>query len=139
MDRESFGQWKVLDTLGEGGQGRVFRVQAPTRVAEIARAQQVLGNLIAFARSPNNSGFQGHDLVGPLAEAIAILARGDEPTDLGAAKVFFIPDSGDEAERAIGRLEREVAVLREVRDPGILKLLDANVEERWMVTEYHPG
>jgi serine/threonine protein kinase len=37
------------------------------------------------------------------------------------------------------RLEREIEVLKSVQDPGILRLIDANVSERWFVSEYHPG
>ena len=45
-----------------------------------------------------------------------------------------------EADKAMGRLKQEIEALRDLADePGILRLLDANAEERWMITEYHPG
>lgn len=65
-------------------------------------------------------------------------ARLDLPSELGALKVFNIPTSEAEADEAIGRLKNEVAVLRKNR-PGLIRLLDANEEERWMVTELMPA
>ena len=65
---------------------------------------------------------------------------GPEPVEsLGALKKFIIPpDSKQEEAKAVERLESEVQALRTLRDqPGILRLLHANVAQRFIVTEYH--
>ena len=53
--------------------------------------------------------------------------------DLGAMKVFKVRGEGQEEER----LRQEVEVLEQSR-PGLPKLLDSNLRERWIVTELFP-
>jgi serine/threonine protein kinase len=67
------------------------------------------------------------------------LSRPDDPaSELGALKKFDVPSDGSpEAEAAMRRLEREVEALRSTQHPRILKLIEANLSERWFVTEYH--
>jgi len=81
-----------------------------------------------------------------LAKAIWSYARPDEPSELAALKVFKVPPEdprrlspppGSEEYEAIERLKNEVAALSKVR-PGLPKLLDCNVAQRWIVTEYFP-
>jgi hypothetical protein len=51
---------------------------------------------------------------------------------MGAMKEFKLRDN---EEQSLRRLQQEIEVLQENR-PGLPKLLGANVNERWMVTEY---
>jgi len=69
------------------------------------------------------------------------LSRPDDlATELGTLKEFDIPSDGSpEAKAAVHRFEREVEALRSIQHPGILRLIEANVTDRWLVTEYHPG
>ena len=79
------------------------------------------------------------EIVEGFAQAIAQYVSGDDAMELGALKEFTIPgDDRQEEEKAVGRLTREIECLRDVNEPGILKLLDADADARWMVTEYHP-
>ncbi len=54
----------------------------------------------------------------------------------GALKQFSIRGSKSRRTEAINRLEREIELLRKLRHPNIVKLLDANIEDRWIVMEY---
>jgi serine/threonine protein kinase len=56
------------------------------------------------------------------------------PSELGALKVFKLRD---DQQQSLQRLEQEVRIL-EQNLPGLPKLLDFNIKERWMVTEYFP-
>jgi len=51
-------------------------------------------------------------------------------------KQFRIRD-GENADLAVARLKREIKVLGKGK-PGLLRLLDSNEDERWIVTEYFP-
>jgi serine/threonine protein kinase len=64
---------------------------------------------------------------------------GPDPVErLGALKQFKItPNDKDEEAKAIGRLESEVRALEKVKHRAVLRLLHANVDERFIVTEYH--
>lgn len=74
------------------------------------------------------------------ANASLDMAREDYPSELGALKIFNPRAAGPEAEQqAIGRMHNEIAILKQNR-PGLLKLLDSNEDEGWIVTEYcHQG
>jgi len=65
-------------------------------------------------------------------------ARPEAYSELGALKMFKIPQDSVEAEEALGRLNNEVTVLRQKR-PGLVRLLDVNEQEKWIITEYMPN
>ncbi len=71
-----------------------------------------------------------------LAEAIWSYARPDRPSELGALKVFRIPQCEPECAEALRRLHNEITVLRQNR-LGLAKLLDCSEAEAWIVTEYY--
>jgi serine/threonine protein kinase len=72
---------------------------------------------------------------GEFANAVANYAREERVSELGALKEFKL--RSDE-QQATSRLKQEVDVLRDGR-PGLPGLLDFNLKERWMVTEYFPN
>jgi serine/threonine protein kinase len=78
-------------------------------------------------------------LTGEFAEAVADYTREDRTSELGAMKVFKLRDAGADGEHlAVNRLQQEIEVLQSGR-AGLPKLLDFNLNERWMVTEYFPA
>jgi serine/threonine protein kinase len=129
---ENYGGWQVIKPLGEGGQSNVYLVRTPARVAERSKCLEDIRISLDGDR---------RDL---LATSIVSFARQDHISELGALKIFKIP-AGDtlsplpdsEQYEAIERLKNEVAVLRQDMS-GLPKLLDANVDENWIVTEYFP-
>lgn len=122
--------WEEIKKLGAGGQSEVFLVRNPTRVAErsdfLERIQQHAGGCRI-------------DGAAELAEAAFNYARPEQRLELGALKVF-IPraDGPDAEEQMVNRLKNEIAVLGQNR-PGLIRMLDSNVDERWIVTEYYPN
>lgn len=129
-------RWDKIKLLGEGGQGRVFLVRSPTRAAarENAKGQirPCIGNIGGNADESSGS------VVQRLVQAIAEYNRPETSDELGALKEFKIPSDNKEDERqALGRLESEIHALGKARHPAVLKLLHSNVDERFIVTEYH--
>src|SRR5215831_444140 len=114
--------WEELSKLGGGGQSDVFLVRSPQRVAERRLSLTKIRTAI------------DGDKRADLANAIAAYTREDSPAELGAMKKFKIRDEGG-AQQATQRLQQEVEILNQGR-LGLPKLLDHNVEERWIVTEY---
>ncbi|MGD0199812.1 MAG: protein kinase [Bryobacteraceae bacterium] len=131
-------RWEKLKPLGEGGQGQVFLVRTPTR--RTARDQAKAQIYPCIANIGAHQGASSDSIVQSLLEAITEYSRPDSPNELGALKQFKIAtdDKGKEAE-AVGRLQAEIEVLQRTSHPAVLRLLDANVDERFIVTEFHPG
>jgi serine/threonine protein kinase len=118
-------------TLGSGGQGTVYLVRTPERAAKRRDINQQIRDLLMQSQGGRYD---------PLSLAKNLFELGGpEPVEsLAALKRFNIgPDDRVEAQ-AVGRLESEVKALKSLKDhPGVLKLLYANITQRFIVTEYH--
>jgi serine/threonine protein kinase len=129
-------EWERLRFLGEGAQGQVFLVRTPARRA---RRQEALAQI-----RPSIGNIGGHDgessasIVQRLLEAIEEYNRPERHDELGALKTFAIPASdATEAAQVQARLAAEITILQKVAHPAVLKLLAANSQERFIVTEFH--
>jgi serine/threonine protein kinase len=132
------GGWEQLKQLGEGGQSRVFLVRDPRRVEARRVATQQILKTNPWAPYVGGNPNEQVERVNQLATSLMNYARPDSDSELGALKMFKLDESGKEAEEAVGRLKNEITVLEQNR-PGLLRLLDANEKEKWVVTEYMPG
>jgi serine/threonine protein kinase len=141
---KTFGGWEVIEPpLGRGGQGTVYKARSPGRTRAIANARQSLFQ--AIKQQPNIERIQPPPdpelLLSSFISSMSELSRPDDLViEVGALKQFDINRDGDpEVQAAAQRFEREVEALEFFQHPGILRLIEASVTERWFVTEYHPG
>ena len=134
---ETTGGWQHLKPLGEGGQSRVVLVRRRSRVEARAKFVEDVMTSNPWAPYLGTNPTEKADRVDRLARSLAEYAQPDLPSDLGALKLFKIPANPSEANEAIARLANEIAVLRQ-RRPGLVKFLDANEKDRWIVTELMP-
>src|SRR5438132_1436240 len=74
--------------------------------------------------------------VGAGGQGTVYHVRSQEGISEGALKLFKIPRSKSRRTEAVNRLEREVELLGRLHHPNIVRLLDANIEDRWIVMEY---
>jgi serine/threonine protein kinase len=129
--------WERIEPLGSGGQSNVFLVRTPARKSERQESIGMLKVLSGMNLAPDNAQ--------QFAAASWNCARPELPSELGALKVFKIPPEGSSLPpppgskefEAIDRLKNEIAALDSGIE-GLPKLLDSNVKERWIVTEYFP-
>lgn len=118
-------------TLGSGGQGTVYLCRSPEAASRRRdmnlQIRELLAQTVGGRYEPTH-----------LAKNIVELGAPDSPENLGALKRFKIGADNTLEAQVIGRLESEVEALKALKDhPGILKLLDANIAKRFIVTEYH--
>jgi serine/threonine protein kinase len=126
--------WEILEPLGEGGQSKVYLARSPKRVEERKRCLRSIHTTLTLRTG-----------VEELANDIYSYARPDLPSELGALKVFKIPSpslplqpTGElEISEEVQRLRNEIFALHLVRE-GLPKLLAANEDQRWIVTELFP-
>jgi serine/threonine protein kinase len=122
--------WKILNTLGEGGQSKVYLVRSPARQVE---RKEKLSEMARAVRDHDEE---------KISEVVWSAVRPDDPLELGALKVFNIPPKSAGPHPPPGyepleRLKNEIAALR-LDLPGLPKLLDSDEDERWIITEYFP-
>jgi hypothetical protein len=127
-DAEKYGGWEIIKPLGnDTGQGEVYLVRSPQRVADLASAAKTVQRY---------TGGISLDQASPFAAAILQSARADSVSELGALKVFKMRGDGAKAEQEmLDRLKGEIFVLKQNR-PGMLRLLASSEEEKWIITEY---
>lgn len=109
----------------------VFLARSPKRVAE----REKHAGTVAALSGQGLSIFKAIEL----ADAIFNCARGEQPTELGALKIFNkIHEIGPRGqEHALDRLRNEIAVLSKNKS-GLPKLLESEVSNGWIITEYFP-
>lgn len=128
---QEYAGWQIVKPLGnKTGQGEVFLVRSPQRVAQIAEAAKII---------QKHTGGIGLDQTPAFASAIWQSARADLISELGALKIFKMRGGGAEAEQEVlDRLKGEIQVLGLSR-PGLLRLLASSEEGRWIITEFQPN
>ncbi len=123
---------KLKPRLGSGGQSEVFKVRRPSRTDQ----RQTLLSTIRASNPWPNVASQAERIANAeqLANAIMEYARPERSDELGALKVFKHRGNSDELQER-GRLKNEIESLK--RDlPGLPKLLDSDLDGRWLVTEF---
>jgi serine/threonine protein kinase len=139
MPTQNYGNWQTVKRINGGGQSDVYLVRSANRVAEREKSLTTIGNLSSLHLDP--------DAAQAFADAISNLSREETPQELGALKVFKIPPEAttipaapltEEENEAIERLKNEAAALQTKR-PELPELLDFNIGQRWMVTEFFPN
>ena len=123
--------WEIVgEALGAGGQSTVYRVRGPKRMSERKENIATIHSFSPWGTVTQETRVQK---TGLFAEAVVNYAREEGSSDLGAMKVFRVRAEGQNEER----LRQEIEVLQQSR-PGLPKLLDFNLKERWIVTELFP-
>jgi serine/threonine protein kinase len=139
---QTYGDWEVIKPLGGGGQSDVFLVRSPERCKERAKCIDSIKEALGLPRESHYliSKLPADEAAKLLSDAITGHARPELPSELGALKLFTkLRMPGPEGEKQVlGRLKVEIATMQDNDNPGLLKMLDSNLSQRWIVTEYHP-
>src|SRR5262245_51950971 len=117
------GEWKILRELGSGGQGRV------SVVVRNDVTEQFINPLGALIKKTTNDPPRVEEFHRQLWGAVLDYLDGNYL--FGALKVLEKPN-----EQARARLAMEAQVYETLSDPHLLKILDKNIDEHWMVTEF---
>lgn len=137
MEYES--RWHVIGVLGQGGQGKVYRVLDASKFNIDKELRPGLRNsLVTLAGSsiaPEKSQKENFEL---FRKIIVKLGQMENHSHHGALKVLHEPGDAKDADRAEDRIKMEIEAMSEISHPNILKILDHDPEGRWFVSEFHP-
>lgn len=134
MGKSSYGLWRVLDEIGKGGQGTVYRAANTEQLTAVK--QRVSTALKQFTNGVNYRprGFDTLDDLLEFRNTLQTVLGPDMGCMIVALKVLNEP-----SEKALKRLRNEVEVLRKVKARGLIEVVDAHFEEGWIAFRYYPG
>jgi len=121
-------RWEIIEELGEGGQGKVYRVLDTKKFnidkqirPFIQRSIQTLGSSMQAEETKKES-FKS------FRKAIIDLFRSEDASHHGALKVLHKPEDARDADRAGARMNHR---------PNLIKVLDADPDSKWFVSQYY--
>ena len=129
-------RWEILEEIGAGGQGKVFRVIDLSEFnldrirANIMRAINRFTGVIGPDKSITD--FES------FRKGVVDLIRMEDPIYHGALKVLHEPKDARDSERAEARLKIEIKAMSEIKHPNLLAILDYDPDAKWFVSEFHP-
>jgi len=133
-------RWKIIAILGQGNQGRVYRV-IDTKEFDIdgqirPDIENSIQGLVSSDKSETRKKF--FDLY---RWAMVELIRMEDPENQGALKVLHRPKETKEVkgvDRVQDRIKREIRAMAAISHPSLLKILDTDRESRWFVSKFYP-
>jgi serine/threonine protein kinase len=127
-----YGEWEILERLGEGGQGTVFRVRKSS--ADNSQFEETIKKAIVILSDRNSDDGKGRQVTELMSIMRHISAEREAP--LGALKVIHeVADKGA-LDKAIARMHQECEALLRFKHPSLVRLLGARPPEHWFVMEY---
>jgi serine/threonine protein kinase len=129
-----FGKWQAIRELGKGGQGTVYLATDTTQLDLddlFEKLRWSIGNLAASGTAETN-----RQNAAALLRLIERYLNREDGQAVVALKVLDSAARGDAKTRE--RFKVELDVLRQVDHPGVLRVIDADVDGGWMTMPYYP-
>jgi serine/threonine protein kinase len=125
-------RWRVVRTLGKGGQGVVYQVEDTN--GAVFDPMDLGEALSKFERGHSNS----QERAGSAREIVDLLKLFLKSENLppAALKELLPIDEAVNAKTALERMKFEIDTITTVTHPSLIRVLDSRIEERWFVTEY---
>lgn len=134
MEYES--RWQTIGELGQGGQGKVYRVLDASKFSIERLLPEITESLSGLVGSqPKDARVR---LFEKFRKAVVDLVQMEDPSNCGALKVLHEPEDARDADRAEDRIKREIEAMSEISHPNLLKILDHDPDGEWFVSEFHP-
>jgi serine/threonine protein kinase len=129
-------RWDIIDELGEGGQGKVYRVMDKTKFDVLGDLFPSIQNSFATFSGASRED-QKKETFETFRKAIVDMMRMENTEEQGALKVLHEPKDARDHIRAGERIKREIKGMDSITHPNLLKILDYDPDGKWYVSEFH--
>ena len=131
-------RWEEIETIGEGGQGKVIRVLDKHKFGlDLSNISSAIESAVESALEPESE--QQSDLEKEVRKEFAKIVQAENPMNHGALKILHSPNEARDFEDAEERLKRELEAMEQADHPNLLKIEDHNLDEKWFVSKYYPN
>ena len=128
-------KWKIMDYVGEGGQGMVYKVirldQYSTTKSDVIHAIRGLTG-IAYQEMRDEA-------YEKLFMALPELIQMHSAAGQDALKVLHQPQDARDADLAEVRIKREINAMSENLHPNLIRILEVDPDYTWYVSEFYPN
>lgn len=127
-------RWEIFKDLGEGGQGKVFRVLDKRRFD----IRKILPAIKESHHWVNVDAGQREKHYPILRERIFALIQSENSNNHGALKILHTPQDARDAALAEERIKKEIESMAKVNHPNLIKILDTDPDGKWFVSQFYP-
>jgi serine/threonine protein kinase len=128
-------KWEIIDTLGEGGQGKVFRVIPKSMGDPVDRS---IIHAIQEMANQNYDYAHRRQAYTEFQKNILTFLERKNPSKQKALKVLHSPTDARDFELAEERIKREIKAMSETTHPNLLKVTDYDLDSKWFVSDFYP-
>jgi len=130
------GKWKVIKSLGEGGQGKVYQVWQQKQCSEIqsgmTKALRAINASVTYAGNIEKAYEE-------LREWLPKMLKEKDPENQFALKVLHESKDARDPELAKERIQREIGAMSKNLHPNLIKVEDPDPDGKWFVSRFYPG
>lgn len=129
-------KWEILgDILGEGGQGKVFRVISKSMGDQVDR--NIFYTITEMASQGIDDDHK-RQIFKMFHKNLLTLLERENLSNQRALKILHKPTDARDFELAEERIRREIRAMSEIIHPNLLKIVDHDVDSKWFVSEFYP-
>jgi len=129
-------KWKNIGTLGEGGQGKVYRVFKLEIDSKIKSSVIDTLEKIVLSTTHHETTKGNYER---FFEALSKMLKMQDPSQQGALKVLHEPQEARDADLAQERIKREIKAMSDNLHPNLIRILDVDPDSAWYVSQFYPN
>jgi len=125
-------KWEIVEKIGEGGQGKVFRVYDKSVKEETDK------KIVSFLNSIKV--LHVDDIESNLDEFINLIYKRLETQNISshkALKILHTPIEARDFQLAKNRIRNELKAMHDIKHDHLLNIIDYDNEENWFVANYY--
>ena len=129
-------RWDTIGELGEGGQGKVYRVLDKSKFDILHQLYPLLRNSLAQTKGALSKE-ERIEAYESFRKTVWNMIRMDDPVNCGALKVLHEPKEARDSERDQDRIRNEIQAMSEMSHPNLLRILEHDPDSKWFVSQFH--